>query len=457
MDVISPNSAAPRRFPVWLRSLEPSPPAEVITTDPVEIEYGYRNWRRRILFSTIVGYAVFYFVRKNLSIAMPAMEHDLHISKSDLGKFLSLHGMLYGVSKFANGFIGDRANARVFMVVGLFFSALVNILFGFSSAVVTFGLLWMLNGWFQGMGFPPCARLLTHWFSPRDLSTKWSIWNMSHSLGAALILVLCGFLVVINWRLCFLVPAGIALGCVVFLWLTLPDAPPSVGLPELEGTQNQAADAQAQANFGAFVMENVFRNPYIWLVSVANFFVYILRYAVLDWGPTLLTQTKHIHITHASWMVAGFEIAGAIGAMIAGSMSDRFFGGRPARACLIYMALAGVAIFLFWKNPFPSELVNAALLCGAGFFIYGPQCLVATIAANLATKRAAASAVGLTGIFGYASTSLSGWGLGTLVQHKGWDIGFEGLLIVAALGVVLFACAWHAKPHGYGHVESLSR
>src|SRR5207302_318158 len=106
--------------------------------------------------------------RKNLSIAMPAMEHDLHISKSDLGKFLSLHGMLYGVSKFANGFIGDRANARVFMVVGLFFSALVNILFGFSSAVVTFGLLWMLNGWFQGMGFPPCARLLTHWFSPRD-------------------------------------------------------------------------------------------------------------------------------------------------------------------------------------------------------------------------------------------------------------------------------------------------
>jgi OPA family glycerol-3-phosphate transporter-like MFS transporter/OPA family sugar phosphate sensor protein UhpC-like MFS transporter len=448
-----PLTALPaRRFPFWLRLFEPAPPAAESITDPAAVELSYRAWRRRILFSTIVGYGVFYFVRKNLSVAMPAMERDLGINKASLGLFLTLHGVLYGVSKFANGFLGDQSNARAFMVVGLFFSALINVFFGFSSAVVAFGLFWMLNGWFQGMGFPPCARLLTHWFSPKDLATKWSIWNMSHSLGAALILILCGFLVVINWRLCFLVPAAIAFVCVIFLSLTLPDTPPSVGLPELEGTQSVQDELESEF-FHVLVIKKVFGNPYIWVVSVANFFVYILRYAVLDWGPTLLTQTKHIHITHASWMVAGFEFAGAVGAMIAGWMSDRFFGGRPARACLIYMGLAGVALFLFWKNPFPSELVNATLLCGAGFFIYGPQCLVATIAANLATKRAAASAVGLTGIFGYASTTLSGWGLGALVEYKGWDIGFAGLLIVAALGVVLFAFAWGAKPHGYDSLK----
>ena len=72
----------------------------------------------------------------------------------------------------------------------------------------------MLNGWFQGMGFPPCARLLTHWFAPKEFATKMSIWNISHSLGAGLILVLCGFVLVpISWRLCFLVPAAIALVC----------------------------------------------------------------------------------------------------------------------------------------------------------------------------------------------------------------------------------------------------
>ena len=148
-------------------------------------------------------------------------------------------------------------------------------------------------------------------------------------------------------------------------------------------------------------------------------------------------------------MVAGFEFSGLVGALLAGWMTDKVFGGRAARACIFYMALSGLSILLFWKNRLPSELINTGLLCLAGFFIYGPQCLVAVIAANLATKRAAASAVGLTGLFGYASTVLSGVGLGTLVQHHGWDAGFAGLLLVAAIAMILFVLAWPAKPHGY--------
>jgi OPA family glycerol-3-phosphate transporter-like MFS transporter/OPA family sugar phosphate sensor protein UhpC-like MFS transporter len=113
------------------------------------------------------------------------------------------------------------------------------------------------------------------------------------------------------------------------------------------------------------------------------------------------------------------------------------------------MAMAGVSILLFWLNPYPSEWLNAAILCCAGFFIYGPQCMVGVMAANLGTKRAAATAVGLTGLFGYASTLLSGVGLGALVEHRGWDMGFQGLLIIAAIGTVLFVVALGAKADGY--------
>src|SRR5690606_6925407 len=167
---------------------------------PSDPERRFRYWQTRTLLASMAGYAVFYFVRKNLSIAMPAMQQDLGISKSDLGLFLTLHGLLYGVSKFVNGYWGDRANARVFMVVGLVLSALANLAFGFSSGVVVLGVVWMLNGWFQGMGFPPCARLMTHWFPPRELATKMSVWNTSHSIGAALVVVLCGYLVAFGDR-----------------------------------------------------------------------------------------------------------------------------------------------------------------------------------------------------------------------------------------------------------------
>jgi len=452
------RSSFARLFAVF----QPAPPADFEITDTQQIASGYRRWQRRVLISAIIGYATFYFVRKNLSIAMPVMEHSLGIQKTQLGLFLTMHGLLYGVSKFANGFLGDRANARVLMVSGLAMSAILNVLFGFSSTVIALGIIWTLNGWFQGMGFPPCARLMSNWFSPKELATKFSLWNMSHPIGGGLIVVICGYLVGFNWRLCFFVPAALALVCASFLWFTLPDTPPSVGLPEVDGTgiitgeSSTGADQpygiprkESSKEFRSFVYQYVFRNKYIWIVSFANFFVYIIRYAVLDWGPTLLTESKHIKIAHAGWMVAGFEFFGLVGAVIGGWLTDKYFGGRAIRVCLIYMILAGVSVFLFWRLPAQSELATAALLGAAGFFIYGPQCLLAVAAANLATRKAAATAIGLTSIFGYASTVLSGWGLGALVQHYGWNVAFEGLIIVAVFGSLLFALAWGAKVHGY--------
>ncbi len=446
----TPQPAAPKRFPLLLRIFEPAPVAAVIESDPGLVETKHRYWERRMIVATIIGYATYYLVRKNLSMAMPVMEKDLGIMKSDLGLFLTLHGVLYGVSKFANGFFGDRSNVRTFMAAGLFLSALVNVCFGLSSAVTALGIFWMINGWFQGMGFPPCARAFTHWVPPKELATKMSIWNASTNIGAGMVVVLCGYLLAWygNWRLCFFVPASLAFLCAAFLWWALPDTPQSVGLPEVRGTHVKTTAGES-SDWKAVAVKYVFSNPYIWLLAVANFFVYTIRYAMLDWGPTLLTQAKGLQLTHAGWMVAGYEISGMTGALIGGWLTDRLFGGRGFRSCVFYMAMAGVSVLLFWKVAGQSMLLNTLLLCASGFFIYGPQCLISIAAANLATKRAAATGVGLTGFFGYASTTLSGWGLGKLVQTYGWDAGFMGMLIVAAIGTLACALGWKAKPHGY--------
>ena len=447
--IVAESISQPRAFGRLLRIFAPAAAIPIESHDANTVARRYRYWQKRVLLTSIVGYATFYFVRKNLSIAMPVMQSSLGFKKTQLGLFLTLHGLLYGVSKFANGFLGDRTNARAFMAFGLGASALMNVLFGFNSAVVIMGLIWMANGWFQGMGFPPCARLLAHWFPPKKLASRMSIWNISHSIGGGLIVILCGYLVVISWRLAFFVPAAIAFACVIFIWFTLPDTPPSVGLPEVEGTERHSEKHESRADFRKFVVKQVFLNKYIWIVSLANFFVYIIRYAVLDWGPTLLTESKHVVITHAGWMVAAFEFCGALGAMFGGWFTDRFLGGRAVRACVVYMAMAGVSLFAFWKLPLQSELMTTGLLGAAGFCVYGPQCLLAVTAANLATKRAAATAIGLTSIFGYASTVLSGWGLGALVQRYGWDAGFAGLIIATVIGTLLFIVAWPAKAHGY--------
>lgn len=413
-----------------------------------EVNDRYRYWRRRLMIATMVGYALYYFVRKNLSFAMPVMGKELGITKAELGMYLTLHGLIYGISRFANGALGDKTNARSFMTTGLILSAIMNVCFGLSSAAVTFGVFWMINGWVQGMGFPPCARLMTHWFPPQVLASRMAVWNTSHSIGAGLIAVLCGFLAKYDWRLCFFVPAGLALLGSVYLWAALRDTPPSVGLPEVPGTVSAATSAQPVDHW-AFLKEFVFGNKYIWFLSLANFFVYVVRYGILDWGPTFLHETKGYEIDHAAWTVAAFEISGVMGMLACGLLTDRVFGGRGARACLFYMALAGLSLFLFWRLADAAQWLSVLLLCAGGFFIYGPQALIGIAVANLATKRGAATAAGFTGIFGYASTIVSGWGLGLMVQKGGWTLGFDAIIAASVVGTLLFAACWPARAHGY--------
>ncbi len=421
-----------------------------------DIAKKFKYWQTRTIVMSMIGYALFYLIRKNLSIAMPAMQIDLGITKTQLGLFLTLHGLLYGISKFVNGFIGDRVNARYFMVTGLVLSAACNLIFGFSSAVVVFGVVWMLNGWFQGMGFPPCARLMTHWISPNELATKMSIWNTAHSIGAGLAVVSCGYIVTLGWRWCFYLPSAVALAGAVTLWFTLRDIPESVGLPAIrpEGVSKEEAEYKGTSKeFRQFVAKQVFRNRYIWIIAIANFFVYTIRYAVLDWGPTLLGEWKGISIQHAGWMVAAFEVSGIAGMLTAGWATDKFFGARSPRVCVIFMALATFFIFLFWRLPSPPMWIATLILMAAGFFIYGPQALVGIAAANLATKRAAATAIGFTGLFGYASTTVSGWVLGYLAENIGWNYAFGALIVIGITGTTVFLLAWPARAHGYGIIK----
>jgi len=436
-------------FPAIFNFLRPAPEKELKITDQDEINKIYPYWRKRILFTAMIGYVLFYFVRKNISIAMPAMEADLGISKVELGLFLTLHGVVYGISKFINGFFGDQTNPRYFMALGLALSASMSFLFGLSSGVMTFGILWLLNGWFQGMGFPPCANSLTNWFSPKERGVKFAVWNTSHSIGAGLVLVLNSFLIIYNWRLCFIVPAILAFFGAVFVLNRLRDKPESMGLPPVEKykggiLESESDDQTKDFNFKQFVRKKVFGNPVIWFLCLANFFLYTVRYAILDWGPTFLLEMKGIELQKAGWLVAGYEGFGILGMLSGGWMMDRIFKGRGGRACIIYMLICSVIILIFWKFPGKSPVFYGMLLWIIGFFIYGPQALVGIIAANLATKRAAATAIGLTGLFGYLSTVLSGWGLGIIVTQSGWNTGFLILVGSGMAATFFFAFTWKA-------------
>lgn len=428
----------------------------------------FKYWQWRVIICSMTGYAMFYFVRKNFSFAMPLLNAEYGISNADFGLILSAGGVIYGVSKFINGIIGDRTNARWHLTLGLSVCVLLNFLFGWSdklSALVTgasggpdfiggmvviMGALYVLNQIFQGCGFAPCNHLMCSWVPPGELATKMSIWNTSHSIGAFVAAVICGYLT--SWRMCFWVPACISLFGVFFIIVTLRDTPKSVGLPELPDTKTELDGKENDRKaVRSFLMKMVFRNPVIWALAVTDLFVYVVRFAVLDWGPSFL-RNMNLSPSLAGWTVAIFEVAGCAGMMCAGWISDHLFKGRTQRVCAIEMLIvAAFLVALYFVKDLGMPVLFLLLLAAAGFFLYGPQALLGVIASNQATKKAASTAVGLIGLMSYVSTLITGYPLGLLADRFGWDFLFPAMAVVSVLGAVLVGMLWNLKGDGYIH------
>ena len=154
-----------------LAFLKPAPALERLPPERVDPEY--RRLRRQVFAGIFIGYAGFYLVRKNFALAMPDILKEFpQYSKADLGMAMTGLSIAYGVSKFLMGSVSDRSNPRFFLPLGLLLSCAVMFVCGFVKAVyaslAVMIVLQTLNGWFSGMGWPPCGKTMVHWFSTKE-------------------------------------------------------------------------------------------------------------------------------------------------------------------------------------------------------------------------------------------------------------------------------------------------
>lgn len=476
----------------------------------------FLRWQWRIILVTMIGYAMFYFVRKNMSVAMPGLTAEYGISNTSFGIIIAIGSIVYGLSRFIQGYLVDRIKGRIVMAVGLLLCAFSNFLFGAGanlSALFTgsnqgpdfinifillMGITIILNQYFQGFGYPPCARILPHWIHPSELATKMSVWNCSHSVGAALAVVACGAIMgsfgmdlssdqsVVNnivknltdngvapaaavqqaasyaahigaWKWCFWIPAICAAITSVFIFFGLRDEPKDVNLPDLPDTGlGKLEDTRSPKARKKFEKVMVWTNRWVWTFCVANIFVYVVRMGILDWGPKFLTEARGLDIKSATWTTAGFEIAGIVGTLFAGWATDHIFHGKGHRMCVCCMAGAAIFMTIFRFLPDTASLgLTAAVLVGAGFCIYGPQALIGIELGNQATKEASARANGIAGILGYLGSAISGILVGTVADAYGWTRVFEVITIIAIVGMFVLISMWKAPRDGYERASKI--
>lgn len=420
-----------------------------------KIDSTFRKYRASSFLGIFIGYAGFYLIRNNVSLVSGILkEYDI-MNTVGIGIVANAVLFSYGLSKFFMAMLSDRANARFFLPIGLALSGLINILIGIVPALTAtvgiFATVMFINGWVQGMGWPPSGRTLVQWFSTNERGTMTAIWNTAHNVGGAGVGAAAAFALhhwassPADWTPAFWFPGAIAIVVALIAFLLMRDNPEAMGLPPVEEWRNDPAKVEgtaeeAQGSWWHIVRRYVLTNPVIILLAVANVFVYTLRYGVLNWIPVYLTdEVGAANITSGLAGFAIYELAGIIGTLLCGWVSDKIFKGWRSGAGILFLVLTGISIIAYWQLPQDAPIwMYYVLIAMIGGLIYGPVMLIGLQAIDLSPKFVAGTAAGFTGLFGYLlGASLASTGVGVLIHKFGWDITYMFLAGVVVLAIVL--------------------
>lgn len=413
----------------------------------------YRTWRFNAFMGIFIGYAGFYLIRNNVSLVSAILkEHDL-MNAAGIGVVANAVLFAYGLSKFFMAMLSDRANARYFMPIGLALSAVMNLLIAYvpalSASVGVFAVMMFINGWFQGMGWPPSGRVLVHWFSTSERGWMTSIWNCAHNVGGAGVGLLSAWALdtfAVNdadWRPAFSVPALAALVVALIAFLLIRDRPEAIGLPPIEEFHDDPAKVEVAASdmsWKEMLFKHVLTNRVVVLLAITNVFVYTLRYGVLNWIPIYLTEQVHgVNVKEGILGFAIYEGAGIVGTLLCGWVSDKVFKGWRSGAGILFLSGVGLALVTYWLMPHSAPIwVFYLLIAIIGGLIYGPVMLIGLQAIDLSPRNVAGTAAGFTGLFGYLlGASLASSGVGLLIHNFGWNVAYSFLVLIAVIAVVL--------------------
>lgn len=441
---------------------KPAPAIERLPKEQIDPEY--KKLRLQVFLGIFIGYAAYYLIRKNFSLAMPYLIEE-GFTKTELGFALSAISISYGISKFVMATISDRSNPRFFLPAGLILSAIISLLMGFvplfTSSVSIMFIMLFLNGWFQGMGWPPSGRTLVHWFSISERGNKTAIWNVAHNVGGGLMAPLAVLGVsmfasvlgadAVGYEGVFILPALVAIVVAFIAFALLRDTPQSAGLPPIEEYRDDyptkdKKSLETELTTKDILFKYVLNNKWVWAIAIANIFVYFVRYGVLDWAPTYLSEEKGFDMSKSSVAYFLYEWAGIPGTLLCGWISDKVFKGRRGPAGFVFMLGVLVAVVVYWLNPAGNPMIDMICLIAIGFLIYGPVMLIGLQALDLVPKKAAGTAAGLTGFFGYLGGSVAANAImGLIVDNSGWTGGFILLIASCLLAAIVFAFTWNVR------------
>lgn len=367
-----------------------------------------KQWRMKVFTSTWLTYFGFYFCRKAFYAVKGPLAQDLMINESELGYIGFVYLLCYTIGQFTAAGAGRLLGARNLLLIGMAVSLITNIIFGFSANVWTIMVFMGINGFAQATGWPSTIGIMANWTTREERGTIMGFWTTCYQFGGVAATAWAAWwLEKQGWRGSFFAASSVLSLIWLYVYFFVRNRPEDVQLslnevdnPEHAIEMDETVSETEGGLFGPGVMQTVL------LVGSFYFFVKFVRYALWSWAPFLLDTQFGLEADTAGYMSTLFDLFGFMGAMTAGILSDKWFGGRRTGISIIMLVgmvvgcgvLYGAGVMV-GSGEFSDTMV--LITCGAGlsmigFMLFGPDSLLTGAGAmDLGSKKSALVAAGI--------------------------------------------------------------
>ena len=409
-----------------------------------------QRWRMKIFAITWLAYASFYFTRKAFSVAKLGIAEDPNfaLEKATLANLDALYLGAYAVGQFTWGILADRFGPRVVVLSGLLISALAAMVMGTFATLPIFASCMLIQGLAQSTGWSGLCKNIGSFFATSARGRIMGLWSSCYAFGGLVASPFAGwwaYQIYGDWRAAFLSSATVVVIVAILFFIFQRNSPEDVGLPPVEDVETSPHGRHScTTNFTSY-LKAIVQNRTVLVLGLAYFLLKPARYAILFWGPVMVYERMpEIGKVASSIVPTSFEVAGLIGPVILGLISDRLFSARRFPACVISLvALAGCLALVVPVMQSGSVLLLVSLLFMVGLTLYGPDSMISSTAAIDFGRGTAGTAAGFVNGCGSIGAVLGGLLPGNLDTES----VFLVFTATALLATAMMIPYWNSRPN----------
>lgn len=383
-------------------------------------------WQKKIFWLCWFAYTFAYLCRINLPVAVPLIENLEFIDKSKIGMIGSSFFWIYAFGQLINGRLGDKFRSRFFIFTGLFFSAILNILFGFAAGMTLMIVIWGLNGYFQSMLWGPIIKTLHRWFS-EEQRPKVALYIFSTVISGFIITwgILAQITNYAGWQSIFLISGSILLVFSIIWLIYARSTPEEAGI---KTHNNETGKRYENISFIKVMKENRLYSMMISCIPLG-----FIREGIGLWAPLMIFERFDLNLRStmgAALFIPFFNFLGVIAARI---IIPKFIDkeSKPVNIFFISSILSLIMLYVYGSK---NIIVFVLLMAWCSLSLYGGTSIITSV---IPLKYHMASSVaGALDFSIYLGAGISSVVTGVIAQFAGWQTVIIVWILVAAVGII---------------------